>query len=153
MLCFFFFASHLPSVTLQNATLRFSLSCALPRNKQGWCIFEISKRGWRNLIFTWKRKLRQHKTYHLFCKRPICGGPIPHCGDCAQWPIWGPVSLVQAPLWLNVCPSRHMMSIPGGVCLVIAHELPKGPLCQVVGCVQAVGLASNVSLHKGASPF
>ena len=37
--------------------------------------------------------------------------------------------------------------------VVIAHVLPKGPPYQVVGCMQAVGLAFLVSLHEGASCF
>jgi hypothetical protein len=45
------------------------------------------------------------------------------------------------------------MRIPGAVWLFIAHVLPKGPLYQLVGCMQAVGLAFHVSLHEGASRF
>lgn len=29
------------------------------------------------------------KTYILFCIKPICGMPIPHCGHCTRWPKWG----------------------------------------------------------------
>ena len=36
-------------------------------------------------------------------------------------------------------------------CVII--QVNNGPLYQVVGCMQAVGLAYNVSLHEGASRF
>ena len=54
------------------------------------------------------------------------------------------------PLQGNMCPQRHMMSIPGAMCKVTAHIHLKVSLHRVLGCMYAVDPISQGLPNMGA---